>query len=580
MNTRDKDVLLALSSREYSGQRDLAELLGCSLGAVNMSLHTLLLEEYIDEKMRLTAKSRSMIRESSPKRAVLLAAGTGIRMSPMQAEKPKPLLEIGGEALIERIIKQLHEAGIYEIYAVVGYAKEQFEYLIDDYGVKLIVNPEYAGRNNLHSLALAKEHLKNSYVVPCDIRFGVNPFRAEELYSWYAVSDSVSRDSSVRVNRKRELAVISDGLYGNNMIGISYLLKDDAEAVGAKLEDMDRERRYKGAFWEETLYEGDKLRVASRVLSSKDFSEINSAEDLWELDSPKEIPLTEISGALGVREDEITDISLLKKGSTNRSFLFDCRGERYILRIPYDEVNRKLDHRNEAAVYAMLSGKGLSDEAVYLNGVTGVKISKYMENIRFCDPYNESDVKNCMRMLRSFHSLHLTSETEFDLFGTAEYFESLWEGTPSVYRDYQGTKENVFSLREYIDSQKKDCCLTHIDAVPDNFLIFDNNGSQNIRLIDWEYAAMQDPDLDIAMFALYALYDRDRVDSLIQAYFPEGCSDEVRLKIYCYISVGGLLWSNWCEYRQKNGTEFGEYSLRQYRYAKEYYRIVKKELQK
>lgn len=35
----------------------------------------------------------------------------------------------------------------------------------------------------------------------------------------------------------------------------------------------------------------------------------------------------------------------------------------------------------------------------------------------------------------------------------------------------------------------------------------------------------------------------------------------------------GLLWSNWCEYKGQLGVEFGEYSLRQYRYAKDFYRI-------
>ena len=46
-----------------------------------------------------------------------------------------------------------------------------------------------------------------------------------------------------------------------------------------------------------------------------------------------------------------------------------------------------------------------------------------------------------------------------------------------------------------------------------------------------------------------------------------------------YIAACGLLWSNWCEYKRSLGVEFGEYSLRQYRYAKEYYRIVREELQ-
>ena len=57
--------------------------------------------------------------------------------------------------------------------------------------------------------------------------------------------------------------------------------------------------------------------------------------------------------------------------------------------------------------------------------------------------------------------------------------------------------------------------------------------------------------------------------------FEGNCDVETRAKIYCYIAMCGLLWSNWCEYKQMLGVEFGEYSLRQYRYAKEYFRYAK-----
>ena len=55
------------------------------------------------------------------------------------------------------------------------------------------------------------------------------------------------------------------------------------------------------------------------------------------------------------------------------------------------------------------------------------------------------------------------------------------------------------------------------------------------------------------------------------------CKQGIRIKIYCYIAIAGLLWSNWCEYKRNLGVDFGEYSLKQYRYAKEYSRLAKKE---
>ena len=56
--------------------------------------------------------------------AIILAAGYGIRMIPINTEIPKGLIHIEDEVLIERLIKQLHEAGIYKITIVVGYMKE------------------------------------------------------------------------------------------------------------------------------------------------------------------------------------------------------------------------------------------------------------------------------------------------------------------------------------------------------------------------------------------------------------------------------------------------------------------------
>ena len=56
--------------------------------------------------------------------AVILAAGTSSRFAPLSYEKPKGLITVRGEVLIERQIRQLKEAGIQEILIVVGYQKE------------------------------------------------------------------------------------------------------------------------------------------------------------------------------------------------------------------------------------------------------------------------------------------------------------------------------------------------------------------------------------------------------------------------------------------------------------------------
>ena len=582
MNSLKQDILNNLIKEPFINQRILAAQTGHSLGIVNRSIKELISEGYLDEEIRPTEKALREAKEKAPKNAIILAAGFGMRMVPINTETPKGLLEIKGERLIECTIRQLHEVGITEIYVVVGFMKEQYEYLIDEYGVDLIVAPDYATKNNLHSLKTAADHLSNSYIIPCDIWCEKNPYSRNELYSWYMVSDLVDDDSTVRVNRKQELVVQKEQAGGNAMIGICYLLEAEAEIVRERLEELGRDSRYDGAFWEETLYQKDRMIVTARIVHAADAVEINTYEQLREIDSDSSQLQTDaiqvICQALGARPDEVTNITLLKKGMTNRSFLFSCKDKKYIMRIPGEGTDQLINRRQEAAVYQTIAGRKICDEIAYINPESGYKITEYLEGARVCNAENEEDLQKCMKKLREFHGQKLKVDHSFELFGQMEYYESLWEGTPSAYKDYEKTKEHVLQLKDYIEANAGEQVLTHIDAVPDNFLFVKENGKEEIRLIDWEYAGMQDPHVDIAMFCIYSLYKKEQVDHLIDLYFEGNCDERTRIKIYCYIAVCGLLWSNWCEYKRKLGVEFGEYSLRQYRYAKDYYKIVQQEL--
>ena len=82
-------------------------------------------------------------------------------MYPVTCKTPKPLVRVGGVRMIDTIIRGLEENGISEIHIVVGYLKEQFEALTEEYpGVSLIENPYYAECNNISSLYAAREYLE------------------------------------------------------------------------------------------------------------------------------------------------------------------------------------------------------------------------------------------------------------------------------------------------------------------------------------------------------------------------------------------------------------------------------------
>ena len=574
MNVQELDILNAIRKNPKVNQREIANQSGYSLGFVNRVVKELQEEKWLSPTGELSKKAKTFIKENQPQRAIILAAGFGMRMVPINTEIPKGLMEVKGEVLIERMIRHLHEVGITDIQIVVGFMKERYEYLIDEFQVKLVVNSEYQVKNNLHSLSKVKSSLDKTYIIPCDIWSEENPFSDFEPYSWYMVTNEQSIESTVRVNRKRELVMIDETEEGNQMIGLCYVMGEEAKLVQEKLQEFAKKPSYDHEFWECTLQDKNKWIIPSKVVDSEQIIEINTYEQLREIDGNSANLQTDaisiIQDCFNVEVDEIKNITVLKKGMTNRSFLFECQNQKYIMRIPGEGTDHLINRKEEADVYQALENRQICDDVLYMNPDNGYKITAYLEDATNCDAENWDEVEACMTKLREFHELNLTVDHRFDIFGQIDFYESLWNGEKSYFKDYETTKTAIFELKKWIDTLEKNETLVHIDAVPDNFL-FTKDG---IRIIDWEYAGMQDPHVDIAMFCIYSLYSRNQVDHLIDLYFKGDVSPIIRTKIYAYIASAGLLWSNWCEYKRSLGIDFGEYSLCQYRYAKEYSKLV------
>ena len=582
MNKINLDLLKLMKQNDIHNQRELADLSGYSLGLVNREIKKLRELQLVDEDFRITSKAKTLFKKNKPKNAVILAAGFGMRMVPINTETPKGLLEVKNEPLIERLIKQLQKVGVKDITVVVGFMKEQYEYLIDEYQVKLAVNTDYASKNNFYSLQRVSQLLGNTYIVPCDLWCKENPFAEDELYSWYLIGYEEVEQSFFRVNKKQEIIISEKRRKGNRPYGICYLAEKEAKVVAKQLDIAAEEERHEKSFWEVTLEDKNrKYIVYPKMIDDRKITEINTYEQLREIDRSSSHletdALVNISKALEVPLEEIINIEVLKKGMTNRSFLFTCKEQKYIMRIPGEGTDYLINRKEEADVYHVLEGKKICDDVVYMNPENGYKITVYLEGARSCDCENKEDLKRCMAKLREFHNSKLKVSHTFDPFKQIVFYQSLWNGQASYYKDHEKTQKEILSLKSFVEKYKEEPVLSHIDSVYDNFL-FTKEG--DIRLIDWEYAGMQDPHIDIAMFCIYAGYDRKQADELMDLYFEGKCEKMTRIKIYAYMAVSGMLWSNWCEYKRTLGVDFGEYSLMQYRYAKDFYRIVQEELAK
>ena len=273
-------------------------------------------------------------------------------------------------------------------------------------------------------------------------------------------------------------------------------------------------------------------------------------------------------------ESEIQDIRCLKSGMTNNSFLFLLGNHHYICRIPGPGTELLINRSEEERVYQAIQPLNLSEKIIYLDGRTGYKIAEYYENTRNACASSEEDMAACMKVLRCLHQSGLSVEHEFNIQERIAFYEQLCMSHGGTrFEDYEIVRRRMEELWENLEQLSRPKMLSHIDSNVDNFLILPDG---SVRLIDWEYAGMCDPLIDLGMCAIYSYYKEEDVERLMHLYLERPATKEERLVVYSYMALGGFLWALWAVYKSSLGEEFGDYTLIMYRYAKMYYEKIKK----
>lgn len=252
--------------------------------------------------------------------AIILAAGKSNRFAPLSHEMPKALIEVRGEVLIERQIKQLKDAGIDDIIIVTGYMSEQFDYLADKLGVTLVKNNEYKIRNNNSSINAVKDYLGNSYVCSSDNYLSINPFETIVEDSYYSTLFSYGPTNEWCVTEDASGYIDSVNIGGENswyMLGHTFWNEDFTKRFLEILADIYDEPETAGMLWEKIYMRNlDTLKMKLRKYGDGDILEFDTLDELrlfdktYIGDTRSEI-LKKIATQLGCDESEIVNIKPL-----------------------------------------------------------------------------------------------------------------------------------------------------------------------------------------------------------------------------------------------------------------------------
>lgn len=225
------------------------------------------------------------------RRAIIMAAGVGNRMHPVTLEIPKPLVPVNGVRMIDTVIHALHENGIHEIYVVVGYKKECFSELPEQYpGLSLIENPYYDRCNNIASLYVAREHLRDCMILDGDqmiyepsvlcpefTRSGYNAVWCEgETREWLmTVEDGIVRSCSR-----------TGGSHGWQLYSISRWTAEDGSKLRRQLEMEFEEKQNRQIYWDDVAMfcHPEEFCLGIHEMQKGDVVEIDDLTELAQID--------------------------------------------------------------------------------------------------------------------------------------------------------------------------------------------------------------------------------------------------------------------------------------------------------
>ena len=571
-------VLAALANNQdeaIASQRDLADGIGVPLGTANKAYRSVL-ERGEVEGFQLTEAGRSALAPYRVENAVIMAAGLSSRFAPISYERPKGVLKVRGEVLIERQIRQLKEAGIDDITVVVGYMKEAFFYLEDKFGVTIRVNEQYAMRNNNSTLMLVSEQLGNTYICSSDDYFTENVFEPYVYKAYYSAVFFEGETNEYCLtcgagNRITKVTVGGCDSYG--MLGHVYFdrafSRKFVEILRAEYDRPETAPK----LWEDIFSDHvAELDMVMRVYEAGVIHEFDSLDELRAFDQDfilnvDSTILDNIVEVLACDRTDICDIVPIKQGLTNLSFRFTVNDAMYVYRHPGAGTDEIINRKSEAYSQAIAKRLGIDDTFIYEDPSSGWKISRFVPGCVDFDYHNEEHVRKGLALGKRLHECEERSEWTFDLYEQACNIVGLLE--ERTYPSFPDFEMLQGLARELSDLVRSDCvgpCLCHNDFYAPNFLVH----GEKVTLIDWEYSAMSDYASDLGTFICCSDYTLEEARRVVEVYFQRVPTASEMSHCMAYTGLAAYYWFVWALYKESTGDPVGEWLYLWYKAVKTY----------
>lgn len=515
--------------------------------------------------------------------AIIMAAGLSSRFAPLSFENPKALLEVKGEVLIERQIRQLKEAGIEDITIVVGYMKEKFFYLKEKFNVEIVINEEYSIRNNNYTLYLVRDKLENTYICSSDNYFTINVFKEHLNHAYYAsvFSEGITDEYCITTDENGKIRKVIVG--GENswiMLGHVYFSKEFSMKF---VEILEREYNNPGVdkmLWEDIYISHiEELPMYIRKYEMDNILEFDALEDLRNFDesyknNSRSQIIKNICKVLNCEENQVKDIVPIKKGLTNISFVFEVENEKFVYRHPGIGTEEIINRESEAFSQEVAKKLSLDNSYIYMSSKEGWKISRFIDNCIDFNYRNEEHVHRGLALAKKLHDECIKSKWEFNIYNEGKKLLKLAKINKNMpyFSDIDELTQQTEELYNLVEEDGIEKRLCHNDCYDPNFL---TNG-KDMYLIDWEYSGNADPASDLGTFICCSDYTIEEAEEVLKVYFGRELTSLERRHYLGYVAISSYYWFVWALYKESLGEAVGDYLNIWHNYSIKYGKVALK----
>ncbi|WP_164968116.1 choline/ethanolamine kinase family protein [Arcobacter sp. CECT 8986] len=235
---------------------------------------------------------------------------------------------------------------------------------------------------------------------------------------------------------------------------------------------------------------------------------------------------------------ENKDILKIKKlkiqGLCNTNYKITTKNKSYILRVFKSNKSVNISREFEYQVQKKAFLKNISPKAYFFDIKNGFLISKYIKG-KHKDTLSKKDLKALIKSIKKIHNLNMNSKV-YDFYKDLDYYSNKLKDEKS--------KKALKKLRKELlklSTLKKELALCHHDLNTKNIIFSKKN---RIKIIDWEYAGVNDIFFDLATICVEYNLSKKKERLLLKYYFNKNTQSKYQ-KLLSYKKVYKLLCFLW-----------------------------------